>query len=630
MAYQSLPLSTKRHSLAHLLAQSLQRYLDPYVQLGTWPDVEHWFYYDVLFSEGITFSSDQLKELTKKVQLVAKEPQSFVVYPCSLQEGKEINALTNQTLKNELIDKFGAQWESSITYYLCVTPKNTLEYLKDTLPGYKEMYQDVTTYFQTKWAISADQAVVFLDLCAWPHVENTKEDLDAWGVILDKIAWAYRQADENNVQMTRVYGLAFDTKESLQEYQKMMEEAKRRDHRVLGQQLELFCFNEDIWPWLPLWLPKGNIIKEELEKRAKEMEQKEWYQRVTTPLITKEKLFEISEHLPHYKWSMYSAIEIEWENYYIKPMNCPFHHKVFETLHPSYKDLPIRLAEYGHCHRYEDSWSLLWLMRVRGMCMNDAHIYCRKSQAVEEFVNVIKLHQYYYNTLGIWENDYFMELALRNPENDKYHGDDEMWLEAEELMKEAMEKSGVKYVIEHDGAAFYWPKIDFQIKGVTWRMFTASTNQIDLFMPWKFNLYFTNEKGEKERPVCIHRAPLWTHERFIWFLIEHFAGAFPVWLAPTQVAILPVSDTFNSYAQQIKTVLFQQNIRVTVDDAAESLNKKIRTAEIQKIPYMLIIWEKEQAETSVSVRVYKTKEQYTLSLDEFTKQIVQEYQERRL
>jgi threonyl-tRNA synthetase len=622
-------LATKRHSLAHLLAQALQRFVDPLVQLGTWPRTDQGFYYDVLFSEGIVLSSDQLKELTKKIQYIAKEPQTYLLWRCPLEQGYEINALTRQTLKNELLDKFKAAGETEITYYLNVVPLNTLEHARDTLPGYKEMYTEVSDFMRFKKIIGDDQAVVYIDLCAGPHVETTK-DLDPAGMVIEKLAGAYRQADENNVQMTRIYGLAFENKEALNAHLAMLEEAKKRDHRTLGQQLQLFTFNEDIWPGLPLRLPKGNIIKEELEKRAKEMEQKEWYQRVTTPLITKERLFHISEHLPHYKSSMYAPIEIEWENYYIKPMNCPFHHKVFETLQLSYKDLPLRLAEYGHCHRYEDSWSLMWLMRVRGMCMNDAHIYCRKSQAVEEFVNVIKLHQYYYSMLGIGENDYFMELALRNPENDKYHGDDSMRKEAEELMKQAMDISGVKYVVENDGAAFYGPKIDFQIKGVSWRVFTASTNQIDLFMPWKFNLSFTNEKWEKERPVCIHRAPLGTHERFIGFLIEHFAWAFPVWLAPIQVAVLTVSDTFMWYGQSIVDTCRQENLRVQFYDSAESLNKKIRNAELMKIPYMLIIGEKEVQDHTVSVRVYKTKEQFTLPTGEFVRKVTTEFKERSL
>lgn len=626
----SFDLQTQRHSLAHLLAQSLQRYIDPHVQLGTWPALDTGFYYDVLFADGIDFSSDQLKDLTKKIQQIAKEPQTFVLYRCALSEWYEINALTQQALKNELLDKFSAQGEKEIMYYLSVTPKNTLEHLRDILPWYKEMYEAVSDFMRYKKIIWDDQAVVFIDLCAWPHVDSTKEDIDGGGMMLEKVAGAYRQADENNVMMTRIYGLAFENKETLKKYETMMEEAKKRDHRVLGEQLKLFSFNEDIGLWLPLWLPNGNIIKEEVERRAKETEQKQWYQRVTTPLITKEKLFYTSEHLPHYAESMYAPIEIEGENYYIKPMNCPFHHKIFEKLHPSYKDMPIRLWEYGNCHRFERSWSLFGLMRVRGMCMNDAHIYCSKDDAVQEFIDVIKLHQYYYEHLWISENDYRMELALRNPENDKYHGDEKMWKEAEELMVEAMDKSWVKYIIEHDGAAFYGPKVDFQIRSVTGRTFTASTNQIDLFMPTKFNLWFINKKWEKETPVCIHRAPLGTHERFIGFLIEHFAGAFPVWLAPTQVAILPISDVFQWYATQVQQTLLEQNIRVQVDDASESLNKKIRNAELMKIPYMLIIGEKEQQDSTVSVREFKTKDQYTLPLAEFVEKVSKEYKERVL
>jgi threonyl-tRNA synthetase len=392
--------------------------------------------------------------------------------------------------------------------------------------------------------------------------------------------------------LTRIYGIAFENKAGLDEYQATLEEAKKRDHRKLGAELDLFCFDEEIGKGLPIWLPKGNIIKEELENWAKETEEKWGYQRVTTPVITKENLFYTSGHLPHYKDGMYAPLEIEGENYYIKPMNCPFHHKVFSARPRSYRELPLRLAEYGWCHRYEDSGSLFGLMRVRGMQMNDAHLYVTEEQMVDEFVKVIQLHEHYYKILGITE--YQMELALRDPNNmEKYHGDESDWQKAEAITREAMEKSGVPYIVVDEGAAFYGPKMDFQIYSSIGRSFTASTNQLDLYMGKKFNLEYTTADGSKKTPAIIHRAPLGTHERFIGFLIEHFAGAFPLWLSPVQVTVLPVSEKFAEGAEQMAKILKESGIRVEVDQDNDSLGKRLRNAKTHKVPYILVVGEKE-------------------------------------
>lgn len=629
MQEQSFPLSTQRHSLAHLLAQALQRYIDPTVQLGTWPSLDTGFYYDVLFAEGISFSSDNLKEITKKIQLIAKEPQRYVIYECPVSHGYEINALTGQTLKNELLDKFSAQWEQFITYYLNVTPHKTLEFVRETIPWYQDMYLKTSAYFIEKWVINADQAVVYIDLCVGPHVETTK-DLDASAMVLDKVAGAYRQADEKNAQMTRIYGLAFETKGALQDYQKMMEEAKKRDHRVLGEQLQIFTFDDEVGPWLPLWLPNWGIIVEEIERLAKEMEQAYWYSRVRSPHIAKDKLYLRSWHLPYYAESMFPPMEMDWETYYLKAMNCPHHHKIFWAHPKSYRDLPQRYAEYGHCYRYEDSGALFGLMRVRSLCMNDAHIYCTEEQFEEEFTKVVEMYLTYFKIIGV--DAYKMRLSKHSKEwlGKKYVDNEALWIETEDKVRQVLIKLNVPFFEAEDEAAFYWPKIDVQIWSVIWREFSLATNQLDFAVPERFELTYTDKNWEKKTPLCIHRAPLSTHERLVGFLIEHFWWAFPVWLAPTQVTILPVSDTFNDYAYHVKAVLAKQNIRVTIDDAADSLNKKIRNAEVQKIPYMLIIGEKEQTDNSVSVRVYKTKEQYEMSLEQFGEQIVKEYEERSL
>ena len=475
--------------------------------------------------------------------------------------------------------------------------------------------------------ISIYQSGNFRDLCRGGHVSNPSQEIKFFKLL--SVAGAYWRGDENNKMLTRIYGTAFDTQESLELYLNNLEEAKKRDHRKIGRELELFYFDEEIGKGLPIWLPKGNIIKEELENWAKKTE-KDWgYERVTTPVITKENLFYTSGHLPLYKESMYAPIEIEGENYYLKPMNCPFHHKVFASKIRSYKELPLRVAEYGLCHRYEDSGSLFGLMRVRGMEMNDAHVYCSYEDAVSEFVKVIKLHEYYYQALGIKE--YHMELALRDPKNmDKYHGSEEDWALAEKMTKEAMELSGVPYTVVNEGAAFYGPKMDFQIKSVTGRTFTASTNQLDLYAGKKFKLKFTDKDGSEKTPVVIHRAPLENHERFIGFLIEQFAGAFPVWMSPTQVMIIPISEKFEDYSNEIYNMLKNSDIRVSIDKRNESLGARVRDAQNEKTPYMAIIGQKEAESDTVTIRKRNSKELITISKDEFLKLILSKIESKSL
>lgn len=626
---QSFPLSTQRHSLAHLLAQALQRYIDPTVQLGTWPALDTGFYYDVLFADGITFSSDHLKDLTKKIQLIAKEPQSYVIYECPVAHGYEINALTGQTLKNELLDKFSAQWEQFITYYLNVTPSKTLEFVRETLPWYQEMYLKTSAYFVDKWVINADQAVVYIDLCAGPHVDTTK-DLDAWGMVLEKVAGAYRQADENNAQMTRIYGLAFKTKEALQEYQKMMEEAKKRDHRILGKQLKIFTLSDLVGSGLPLFQPNGMTIRKELTDYLRSLHKDHWYQRVWTPHLAKEALYECSGHAGHYLEDMFHVHGgTSKEDYFLKPMNCPHHMQLFADNQFSYRDMPIRYFEPATVYRDEKTGQLSGLTRVRSITQDDWHLFCRIWQLKEEITTIVGIVKKFYTTVGMIDK-YRVSLSVRWEDTSNYLGSDENWAVAEQALKEICDDLQLNYKEMPGEAAFYWPKLDFQFNDAIGRERQLATIQIDFNQPERFDLSFVNEEWERERPVVIHRAISGSLERFIGVMIEHFAGAFPVWLAPTQVTILPVSDTFNDYAYHVKAVLAKQNIRVTIDDAADSLNKKIRTAEMQKIPYMLIIGEKEQTDSSVSVRVYKTKEQYEMSLEQFGEQIVKEYEERSL
>jgi threonyl-tRNA synthetase len=415
-------------------------------------------------------------------------------------------------------------------------------------------------------------------------------------------AGAYWRGNEKNKQLTRIYGVTFPKKSELDEHLERMEEAKKRDHRKLGKELEIYTFDDDVGPGLPLWLPNGGIIIEALETYAKKTEKEAGYQRVKSPHIAKESMYLKSGHLPYYADSMFPPMEIDGEKYYLKAMNCPHHHKIYKALPHTYKELPLRFAEYGTCYRYEQSGELFGLMRVRSLQMNDAHIYCTEAQFEEEFKGVNALYLKYFEKFGI--DKYVMRFSKHNPEKlgKKYIDMPELWEKTENMVRRVLQSMGVSYVEVEDEAAFYGPKIDIQVWSAIGREFTLATNQVDFAQAERFDLSYINEKNEKERPIIIHRAPLSTHERFIGFLLEHYAGNFPTWLAPKQVVILPISDKFTDYAQEVVNFLKKHDIRASLDTRAEKAGKKIRDAEIAKIPYMLIVGEKEANEQQVSVR----------------------------
>lgn len=572
------------HSSAHVLAQALKR-IYPHIQLEDGPVVKNgpgFFFYDVLLEDKI--NEEAFEKIEAEIQKVIRE---------------------NHAVKRTVLER-----EEAVAKF-----KAMGEHLKVGIIEKLPEGDEIRVYEQGEFA----------DLCRGPHVPSTGK----LGVFkLTSVAGAYLGGNAENQMLQRIYAVSFPNKKLMAEHFKRVEEAKKRDHRKLGAELELFTTSEDIGPGLILWLPRGNIVKEELENWAKETEAKNGYQRVTTPVVTKEKLFYTSEHLPHYMDSMFPPMQMDNENYYIKPMNCPFHHTIFGHRPRSYRELPLRMAEYGTCHRYEDSGALFGLMRVRAMQMNDAHIYCTEEQAVEEFKAVIKLHEYYYKALNI--KDYYMVLSLRNPNNKKYHGEEAMWAKAEALTRQAMEESGVQYIVENDGAAFYGPKMDFQIKSSIGREFTSSTCQLDLFMPMKFDLKYVDKDGTMKRPVCIHRSPLGTHERFIGFLIEHFAGAFPLWLAPEQVRILPVNEAHMEYAGKLQQALRDASIRVHVEEPEQSLGKRIRTAEKLKVPYMLVVGDKEVSRNMINARNYFTGEQREYSLQHFLATVQEEIHSKRI
>jgi len=555
------PLMPLRHSAEHVLHIAMQE-LHPALKKVMGPPIEDGFYFD--------FDLDG-----------AVSPEDF----------PKIEALMQEIVDAKLdIKKIESSAEEARKIY-----KNN-KYKLDTIDEIEKRGEKLTLY-----QIGEDDGKHYdLDLCSGPHVKNTKE-IAAFKLL--SVAGAYYKGTEKNKMLQRIYGTAFDSKEKLQEFLKNQELAKARDHRKLGQELELFTFAEDVGPGLPLWLPKGNIIREEIEKWAIETE-KEWgYVRVSTPHIGKSNLYLTSGHLPYYKDDMFSAIDVDGEEYYLKGMNCPHHHMIYKSKQRSYKELPLRMAEYGMVYRYEPSGTLFGLMRVRALEQNDAHIYCAEEDAEEEFLQALKLHEHYYNMLGLTKNDYFLVIGLPDEEKrDKYHGDKKIWAKAEKMMRNAIEKSGISAREDVGGAAFYGPKIDVQVTSSIGREFTLATNQVDFAQPRRFNLTYTDAKGKPQIPLCIHRAPLGTHERFIGFLIEHYAGIFPLWLAPVQVRVLPISDKHLAYARTVAESLITAGVRAEVNDRSESLGKQIREAELNKVPYMLVIGDKEKSAKTVAIR----------------------------
>ncbi len=569
--------STMWHSSAHLMAEALET-IYPGIKFGIGPPVENGFYYDVDLG-GQTISSDDFKKIEDKMIELARKGSKYV-----RQEVSKKDAIDFFTKKND---------------------EYKLDLLKDLEDG------KITFYQQGE----------FTDLCRGPHIPET-------GVIkavkLMNIAGAYWRGDEKNKQLTRIYGITFPKKSLLDEYLTMVEEAKKRDHRKIGKELELFTFDDDVGPGLPLWLPNGGVIIEQLEKLAKSTEQAAGYERVRTPHIAKESMYLTSGHLPYYEDSMFPPMILEGEKYYLKAMNCPHHHKIFKELNPSYRDLPIRLAEYGTCYRYEQSGELFGLMRVRALQMNDAHIYCTKEQFADEFRAVNEMYIRYFKIFNI--EKYVMRFSTHSPAKlgKKYVDEPELWLETENMVRNVLIESKIPYIEVQDEGAFYGPKIDVQVWSAIGREFTLATNQVDFAVPRRFGLTYKSRENKLETPICIHRAPLGTHERFIGFLIEHFAGNFPIWLAPKQVSILSISEKYNDYAKKVLQLLINSDIRGLVDNRDEKIGKKIRDAEIKKIPFMLIIGEKEFTENTVSVRRHGSGDIGSLSIEEFAKMVQQE------
>ena len=571
------------HSTAHLMAQAV-KILWPKSQVTIGPAVDNKFYYD--FDIDKPFTDDDLILIENKMKELAKE---------------NLAVERNELDRNDAIKMFKKMGEH-----------------------YKV---EIIEQIDSKDQISAYGQGGFIDLCRGPHVPFTNR-IKHFKLLTT--SGAYWRGDESKKMLQRIYGTAFHSKDALKEYLNFLEEAKKRDHRKIGKELEIYTFDDEVGPGLPLWLPNGGVIINELESLAKETEQKHGYHQVRSPHLTKGDLYKKSGHLDLYKDAMYPAMDVDGIEYYIKPMNCPHHHKIYDASPKSYRDLPFRIAEYGTCYRYEKSGQLFGLMRVRSMQMNDAHIYCSNADFDSEFLDVCNMYLEYFKIFGI--EKYEMRLSLHDSKDlgKKYVDEPELWLQTEDAVRKALTKGGINYVEIPGEAAFYGPKIDVQVWSAIGKEFTLATNQVDFAIPKRFNLTYTDQDGSEKTPLCIHRAPLSTHERFIGFLIEHYGGDFPVWLAPTQVTVLPVSEKTHVFGKAIQKKLMDVGVRVKIDDRPEKIGAKIRNAELSKIPIMLIVGENEEKNNSLSIRRRLLGDQGSVNVDKFLSELLFEIKQRSM
>ncbi len=564
----------------------------PEAKLGYGPPVENGFYYDFELPRPLV--PEDLPILEKKMKHFIKQNQSFEMVKKPIDEAMEFIKSINQTYKQEGSADLKASGETEISF------------CENKLPNGNP---------------------TFVDMCEGHHIEKTNE-IPENAFKLDRIAGAYWKGDETRPMLTRIYGLAFETKEELDNFLEMRKEAEKRDHRKLGKQLKIYTISELVGSGLPMLQPNGMIIRSEIEKYLWELHQYKGYSKVWTPHICKADLYKTSGHADKFGDELFK-VKGQYDEFYMKPMNCPHHMQIFADNQFSYREMPVRYFEPATVYRDEKPGQLSGLTRVRCITQDDGHLFCRVDQIRQEAITIINIIKEFHTTTGMI-NDYWVRLSVRDDDHSKYLGTEENWNKAESLLEEAAKEMDLPYKIGEGEAAFYGPKLDFMFKDSLGREWQLSTIQCDFNLPERFDLNFINEKGEKERPVVIHRAISGSLERFMGVMIEHFAGAFPTWLAPIQVRILPVSDKFLDYANEIKSELIKENIRVEIDDSAESLGKKIRNAELMKIPYMLVIGEKETSENTVAVRNYHTKEQISMSFEEFEKMVIGEIMGRRL
>ncbi|MDQ0298605.1 threonyl-tRNA synthetase [Salibacterium salarium] len=576
-------LEILRHSTAHLMAQAVKRLFDD-VKLGVGPVIENGFYYDIDMPHALT--PEDLPKIEKEMKKIIDENHEIVRKEVTREQAKEIYENIGDDLKLELIE--------------------------DIPEG-----ETLTIYEQGE----------FFDLCRGVHVPNTAK-LKTFQLM--NISGAYWRGDSDNKMLQRIYGTAFGKQSELDEHLKMLEEAKERDHRKIGKELDIFAINQKVGQGLPLWLPNGATIRRTIERYIVDMEERLGYDHVYTPVLGSSELYKTSGHWDHYQDDMFPPMEMDNETLVIRPMNCPHHMMVFKNQFHSYRDLPVRLAELGMMHRYEKSGSLAGLQRVRAMTLNDAHIFARPDQLKEEFIRTVELVQHVYKDFGL--NDYYFRLSYRDPEDkEKYIDNDEMWEKAQSMLKEAMDDMNVDYVEAIGEAAFYGPKLDVQVKTALGKDETLSTVQLDYRLPERFDLTYVGQDGQDHRPVVIHRGIVSTMERFIAFLLEEYKGALPTWLSPVQAKVIPVSaDAHLDYARKVEDELRKAGVRVEVDTRDEKIGYKIREAQMKKTPYMLVIGDKEIEAGTVNVRRYSQQDSETVELEEFTRTIKEKIDNRHL
>jgi len=575
-------LDTIRHSTAHVMASAVKN-LYPRTKIGIGPTIEDGFYYD--FDSNHRFSKSDFNKIIKEMSSIKRSKVPF-----------------------ERVEK---------------SIDKAVKYVKEIGEPYKEMIiQDLKESGETK--VSFYKTGSFVDLCRGPHVSNSSQ-IGEFEIL--SVAGAYWKGSEKNKMLQRIYATAWETRADLEDYLIKREQAKERDHRKIGKELDLFMISEEVGLGLPLWLPKGAAIRRELENFVVDLEKKYGFDHVYSPILGNLNLYKTSGHWQHYRNLMYSPVSIEEEQYLLRPMICPHHIVIYKHKPKSYRDLPVRIAEEGIVYRFEKSGELSGLSRVRSFTINDAHIFCTKDQIVSEVKNILGLINKLYKATGLKE--YTLDLALKDNDKEKYVKGEKMWSEVEEALKEALDKSGEKYSIKKGEAAFYGPKIDVQAKDALGREFTLSTIQLDAYLPKKFNLEYTDSNGKKQTPFLIHRALIGSFERFFAFLIEHHAGKFPVWLSPIQTKILPIADRHNVYAQSVEKILKEHNIRVEVDSRNETLQSKIRDAQLEKVPYMLVVGDKEKINKKVSVRERDKKELEVLEVEDFSTKFLKKIHSER-
>lgn len=627
-----MDLATKKHSLAHIMAQAVKEYF-PDAKLGIGPATDDGFYYDFDFGDAVITEND-LKKIEKSMKKILSQKQKFIHFHVSYDEAREILKVMNEEFKNILIDRF----ESGNFKNEEKLESGTIGFSINTSKGKSsEYYAKIQEFLKEKnfydfTELDGDQVknLKFIDMCAGPHIDSTA-DIDPNSFALARIAGAYWLGDAKNQQLTRIYAYAFETAEELDSHLKMLEEAKKRDHRILGKKMKLFTISDLVGSGLPLIQPRGMIMRKAIEDYLWSLHADKGYDRIWTPHLAKEDLYITSGHAGHYLEDMFSV----WggtsqEKFYVKPMNCPHHMQLFADNQFSYRDMPIRYFEPATVYRDEKTGQLSGLTRVRSITQDDGHLFCRVTQIKDEVSTIVGIIKEFYKTFGLLDG-YWVSLSVRDPENlEKYLGDENVWQTAEKALEDAAEANNLNYKRMEGEAAFYGPKLDFMFKDAIGREWQLATIQCDFNLPNRFELSFKNEEGQEERPVVIHRAISGSLERFMGIMIEHFAGVFPLWIAPEQVRIVPVGEAFVDYAEDVFVEMKKHGIRVKLDDSSDSLSKKIRNAETAHINYILVVGEQEKNSGTLAVRNYKTKEQTNENIADFVARIQQEINEKAL